>query len=109
MSILISCAIRSRPRPSTGGIRLEAIAALLGHRSLGMTLSYARIADGTVADEYFKVTEAVEAQYYGLSGTGPSRRAAGTSAPPVNDHRRLLANGHCTTTRSARLCLRERL
>jgi site-specific recombinase XerD len=78
------------------GMSLEAIAALLGHRSMDMTLTYARISDETVADAYFKVTEAVEAQYYGLAGAVPSRRAAGTSAPPVSDHRRLLANGHCT-------------
>jgi len=40
---------------------LEAIAALLGHRSLSMTLVYARIADRTVASEYFAVSEKVEA------------------------------------------------
>jgi integrase len=40
-----------------------AIAALLGHRSLGMTLRYAKIASRTVADEYFAVTEKVEALY----------------------------------------------
>jgi site-specific recombinase XerD len=78
------------------GMSLEAIAALLGHRSMDMTLTYARISDETVADAYFKVTEAVEAQYYGLSGAAPSLRAAGSSAPIVSDHRRLLANGHCT-------------
>lgn len=33
------------------GMRLEAIAALLGHRSMEMTLTYARIADRVVADE----------------------------------------------------------
>jgi hypothetical protein len=32
---------------------LEAIAQMLGHRSMRMTLVYARIADRTVADEYF--------------------------------------------------------
>jgi hypothetical protein len=31
---------------------LEAIAAMLGHRSLDMTLRYAKIASRTVADEY---------------------------------------------------------
>lgn len=77
------------------GMSLEAIAALLGHRSMDMTLTYARISDETVANAYFKVTEAVEAQYYGLSGSAPPR-AARSSAPPVSDHRRLLANGHCT-------------
>ena len=39
------------------GMTLEAIAALLGHRSLDMTLRYAKIANRTVADEYFAVTE----------------------------------------------------
>src|ERR1019366_6899013 len=41
------------------GMSLEAIAALLGHRSMRMTMTYARISDRTVADEYFRVTEAV--------------------------------------------------
>jgi len=78
------------------GMSLEAIAALLGHRSMDMTLIYARISDDTVADAYFKVTEAVEAQYYGLSGAAPPLRAPSSSTPSVSDHRRLLANGHCT-------------
>ncbi|MGH8894443.1 MAG: tyrosine-type recombinase/integrase [Actinomycetes bacterium] len=39
------------------GMSLEAIAALLGHHSLDMTLRYAKIANRTVADEYFAVTE----------------------------------------------------
>ena len=78
------------------GMSLEAIAALLGHRSMDMTLTYARISDETVADAYFKVTEAVEAQYYGLSGAAPVSRCQHERPPPVSDHRRLLANGHCT-------------
>ena len=78
------------------GMSLEAIAALLGHRSMDMTLIYARISDDTVADAYFKVTEAVEAQYYGLSGATRLERRSSSTAPPVSDHRRLLANGHCT-------------
>jgi site-specific recombinase XerD len=77
------------------GMSLEAIAALLGHRSMDMTLTYARISDDTVAAAYFKVTEAVEAQYYGLSGAAPVRTAS-SSAQSVSDHHRLLANGHCT-------------
>src|SRR5436190_14350126 len=43
------------------GMSLEAIAALLGHRSPRMTLVYARIADTVVADQYFNATRAVEA------------------------------------------------
>jgi site-specific recombinase XerD len=77
------------------GMSLEAIAALLGHRSMDMTLTYARISDDTVADAYFKVTEAVEAQYYGLSGATPVRTAS-PNTQALSDHRRLLANGHCT-------------
>jgi hypothetical protein len=42
---------------------LEATVALLGHRSLDMTLRYAKIASRTVADEYFAVSEKVEALY----------------------------------------------
>ena len=74
---------------------LEAIAALLGHRSMRTTLTDARISDRTVAEAYFRVTEAVEAAY---------RRAeplpADVEGPNVRrlaaDHRRLLGNGHCT-------------
>jgi hypothetical protein len=77
------------------GMSLEAIAALLGHRSLSMTLVYARIADRTVADEYFRVTEAVEAGYrktepIAADVEGPNMRRLAA------DHRRLLGNGHCT-------------
>ena len=38
------------------GMSIDAIAALLGHKSLAMTMVYARIADKTVAEEYFAVT-----------------------------------------------------
>jgi len=77
------------------GMSLEAIAALLGHRSMRMTLVYARISDRTVADEYFRVTEAVEAAYRGtdplsVDVEGPNMRRLAA------DHRRLLGNGHCT-------------
>ena len=77
------------------GMSLEAIAALLGHRSMRMTLTYARISDRTVADEYFRVTQAVEASYANTEpitadATGPNMRRLAA------DHRRLLGNGHCT-------------
>lgn len=77
------------------GMSLEAIAALLGHRSMRMTLTYARISDRTVADEYFRVTEAVEANYanaepIAADAQGPNMRRLAA------DHRRLLGNGHCT-------------
>ncbi len=76
------------------GMSLEAIAALLGHRSMRMTLTYARISDRTVAEEYFRVTEAVEASYHHAAALpvdveGPNMRRLAA------DHRRLLGNGHC--------------
>ncbi len=45
------------------GMPLEAIAALLGHRSMDMTLTYARIADRVVADHYAAVSAKVDALY----------------------------------------------
>ena len=40
-------------------MRLEAIADLLGHRTLRMTMRYARIANQTIADEYQAVSDQV--------------------------------------------------
>jgi integrase len=54
------------------GMSLEAIAALLGHRSMRMTLVYARIADRTVADQYYAATEQVEALYTNPLTTSPA-------------------------------------
>ncbi len=45
------------------GMSLESIANLLGHRSLTMTLVYARIANRTVQKEYFAVSEQLERLY----------------------------------------------
>jgi integrase len=72
------------------GMSLEAIAALLGHRSPRMTLVYARISDTTVAEQYFTATSAVEAE----ADTPIATSAA--DAATVSLHRRLLGNGHCT-------------
>jgi integrase len=77
------------------GMRLEAIAALLGHRTLRMTIRYARIANRTVADEYHAVTAKVEALYaeaptLGADAEGPTMRRVRT------EHHRLLGNGWCT-------------
>ena len=54
------------------GMSLEAIAAMLGHKTLRMTLVYARIADRTVADAYDRVTNEVDALY-----TKPNRAQIG--------------------------------
>lgn len=77
------------------GMSLEAIAALLGHRSMTMTMTYARIADRTVADEYFAVSEKVEALYepapLPAKAEGPNMRKLRTEV-----NRRLLGNGYCS-------------
>jgi site-specific recombinase XerD len=78
------------------GMSLEAIAALLGHRSMDMSLIYARISDQTVAEEYFRVTEAVEANYRQMGSLLLGAGAGADMSAPPTDHRRLLANGHCT-------------
>ena len=56
------------------GMSLEAIAALLGHRSPRMTLVYARIADTVVADQYFTATRAVEADTPTATPSADERR-----------------------------------
>jgi site-specific recombinase XerD len=77
------------------GMTLEAIAALLGHRSLDMTLRYAKIANRTVADEYFAVTEKVEA-LYGQGNPLPADTIGPKMARLRREHHRLLGNGYCT-------------
>ena len=78
------------------GMRLEAIAALLGHRKMEMTLIYARIANRVVADEYAAVSAKIDALYgqppelpadYETTGMARLRREA---------HARMLGNGLCT-------------
>ena len=77
------------------GMSLEAIAALLGHRSLDMTLRYAKIASRTVADEYFAVSEKVEA-LYGQPAQLPADAAGPKMTRLRREHHRLLGNGWCT-------------
>ena len=54
------------------GMSLEAIAAMLGHRSMRMTLVYARIADRTVADQYFAAADKVDQLYTTHLTTSPA-------------------------------------
>jgi len=77
------------------GMSLEAIAALLGHRSMDMTMTYARIADRTVADEYFAVTAKVEA-LYGQAPQLPASAEGPNMARLRREHHRMLGNGMCT-------------
>jgi hypothetical protein len=73
---------------------LEAIAALLGHHSLDMTLRYAKIANRTVAEEYFAVTDKVEA-LYGQQQPLPADAAGPKMTRLRREHYRLLGNGYC--------------
>ena len=60
-----------------------------------MTLTYARISDRTIAEEYFRVTQAVEASYE--SGEALPASVEGANMRRIAaEHRRLLGNGHCT-------------
>lgn len=75
------------------GMRLEAIAALLGHRSMEMTLTYARIGDRVVADEYAAVNAQIDALYseqLTVAETAPMARLRREA------HARMLGNGLCT-------------
>lgn len=77
------------------GMSLEALAALLGHKSLSMTLVYARIADRTVADEYFAVSEKVEALYDKAQSLPESAEGKKMSQVRHEMDRRMLGNGYC--------------
>ena len=77
------------------GMSLEAIAALLGHRSMRMTMVYARIADRTVANEYFSVSEKVEALYDRATGLPASAEGAEMAKLRKEMHQRMLGNGYC--------------
>ncbi len=81
------------------GMRLEAIAALLGHRSMEMTLTYARIADRVVADAYEAVTAQIDALYNaaGVPGALPAEiETAAMTRLRQEAHARMLGNGLCT-------------
>ena len=60
-----------------------------------MTLRYAKIASRTVADEYFAVTQKVEA-LYGQPAQLPADAAGPRMARLRREHHRLLGNGYCT-------------
>ena len=77
------------------GMSLEAIAALLGHKSMRMTMVYAKIANRTVADEYFKVSEQVEALYDAPKQLPPETEGTEMRKLRAEMHRRMLGNGYC--------------
>jgi hypothetical protein len=77
------------------GMSLEAIAAMLGHRSLDMTLRYAKIASRTAADEYFAVTDKADA-LYGQAPVLPADAIGPKMARLRREHHRMPGNGYCT-------------
>ncbi len=77
------------------GMSLEAIAALLGHRSMRMTMVYARISNRTVADEYFKVSEQVESLYDAPKELPAEAEGVEMRKLRTEMHRRMLGNGYC--------------
>ena len=77
------------------GMSLEAIAALLGHKSMRMTMVYAKISNRTVADEYFKVSAQVEALYDAPKQLPPEAEGSEMRKLRAEMHRRMLGNGYC--------------
>jgi integrase/recombinase XerD len=78
------------------GMSLEAIAAMLGHKTLRMTLVYARVADQTVAEAHDRVSDQVDALY--AKPTGLRTNGAGSASMArlgAEYDQRLLGNGHC--------------
>jgi len=80
------------------GMRIEAIGQMLGHKTLRMTLIYARIANRTVEDEYRAVSDQVDALYAepDLPGATPDPTETTQMRRLRLEHRRMLGNGWCT-------------
>jgi len=85
------------------GMPLESIAALLGHRSLSMTLVYAKIGNRTVQQEYSAVSQRLE-QLCNQAQPPDEKEATVTAAITEGtqmrrlrqEHWRMLGNGYCT-------------
>jgi len=80
------------------GMPLESIAALLGHRSLSMTMVYARIGNQTVQQEYSQVSEHLEelCNRVDLLNRQPALAEGAQMRRLRQDHWRMLGNGYCT-------------
>jgi integrase/recombinase XerD len=68
---------------------------VLGHKSMRMTMVYARISNRTVANEYFKVSEQVEALYDAPKELPATAEGAEMRKLGAEMHRRMLGNGYC--------------
>ena len=78
------------------GMRLEAIAALLGHQKMEMTLIYAKIANRVVADEYAAVSAKIDALYGQPPELPADYESTGMARLRREAHARMLGNGLCT-------------
>jgi site-specific recombinase XerD len=78
------------------GMRLEAIASLLGHRSMEMTLTYARITDRVVADEYEAISAKIDALYGQAQKLAAELETVSMARLRREAHARMLGNGLCT-------------
>ena len=80
------------------GMPLESIAALLGHRSLSMTMVYARIGNRIVQQEYSQVSQHLEELSRAVvPGPGELTLVEGNQMKRLRqDHWRMLGNGYCT-------------
>jgi site-specific recombinase XerD len=78
------------------GMRLEAIAALLGHQKMEMTLIYAKIANRVVADEYAAVSAKIDALYGKPPALPADYETTGMARLRREAHARMLGNGLCT-------------
>ena len=77
------------------GMRLEAIASLLGHRSMEMTLTYARITDRVVADEYDAISAKIDALYGQAQKLAADLETISMARLRREAHARMLGNGLC--------------
>jgi hypothetical protein len=78
------------------GMRLEAIAALLGHQKMEMTLIYAKIANRVVAGEYAAVSAKIDALYGQPPALPADYETSGMARLRRETHARMPGNGLCT-------------
>jgi Phage integrase family len=78
------------------GMRLEAIAALLGHQKMETTLIYAKIANRVAADEYAAVTAKIDALYGQPPALPADYESRGMARLRRETHARMPGNGLCT-------------
>jgi hypothetical protein len=77
------------------GMSPEAIAALLGHKSMRMTTVYAKIANRTVAHEHLSASAKVEALYDQPKELPATAERAEMHKLRAEMHPRMLGNGYC--------------